>query len=335
MNICKNKKTPYSIMFDMIIVLLFLSGLSFYYYGIRAMLVILISVATCIILDFLCIKARHQDVDFHNLSAVVVTGLVLALMMPATVPYYIVVIACCFSILIGKHAFGGSGCELFNCALIGFVFVSICFPQYVLQYPKPFDIPNLEMYPTNILSEQTIGFNTNITSITKSYIDILTGNVRGAMGSVHILILLVSAIFLMVRNSISKIVFLVEFLSICLFSCILNGFTLNSIFCVLGGDMIMYSIIFFSCDINTIPKTKTTRLLYALIVCLLFIIIQCFEKSDNSILYAIILAVPFANVLDRKSFSFANLINKKSFSLDYNKHLQNVKETINLIDEDK
>ena len=74
------EKTELSIMLDMLLVLLILSGISFYYYGIRALIVIFISVAVCWLTDFICIVIRKSKYSIRDISSII-TGLVLALMM--------------------------------------------------------------------------------------------------------------------------------------------------------------------------------------------------------------------------------------------------------------
>lgn len=333
-----HNKTEFLISLDMLLVLVILSGLSFYYYGIRALITILISVIFCILTDIACIKARKDILHGHDLSSVV-TGIILALLMPASVPYYIVIIAAIFSIIISKQIFGGHGYELFNCAAVGFIFVSLCFPLHVLQYPEPFDILDLNYICNNAVFEPDL--STGVITVTRiSPINILSGNYSGAMGSTHILVLIVGALFLMMRRSVSAIVFFTEMIFITLFSLCFNGFNLSVLINTLGSDILLFGIIFLSCDYSTVPKTKSSRFIYGLIVSIFTIVIQYAGECDNAIIYAVIIAAPIGIDLDKKALSFAGMLNNSnsdfivSMRRHFNKHLQNVNETITLIDGD-
>ena len=107
-NITENTKTEFSIMTDMLIVLIILCTVTIYYYGARAAMILAISLIACVASDVICQKIRHKEINKKDLSAIV-TGLVLGLMMSAAVPYYIVFSAGIFAIVFGRHAFGGRG----------------------------------------------------------------------------------------------------------------------------------------------------------------------------------------------------------------------------------
>ncbi|MCH5349304.1 MAG: RnfABCDGE type electron transport complex subunit D, partial [Oscillospiraceae bacterium] len=130
-------KTESSVMTDMLIVLLVLAAVSVYYYGLRAAAVIILSVFSCWLSDVICLHMRNKKAAEKDISALV-TGLTLGLMMSASVPYFAVVIASVFAIVLARHAFGGHGCEIFSAAAAGFLFTSLCFPENMLFYPRPF-----------------------------------------------------------------------------------------------------------------------------------------------------------------------------------------------------
>lgn len=325
-------------MLDMLLVLLVLSGISFYYYGMRVLIIILISVIVCCLTDFICIIARRAKFSIKDISSVI-TGLVLALMMPASIPYRIVVIAAIFSIIIGKQVFGGHGCEIFNCAAVGFLFVSLCFSGSVLMYPKPFDTLDLSSSVSNVLKEslsKTI-FISAVPDI--SFIDILLGKFCGPMGATHIIVLLVAALFLIFRRSVSAIVFFTEIVSVLAFSFFYNGMSLELTQYTLGGGMLLFGVLFLSCDHSTVPKTRSSRFLYGLTVALLIILFQYLGKTDTAVIFAVIIATPFGIELDRRALSFAEMIKKNSglhvtARKVFNKPLHYINETISLLERD-
>lgn len=329
-------KNEFSIMTDMLIVLVSLAAMTVYYYGLRAAVIILISTAVCLSADFICLKIRKQKVDFRDLSALI-TALVLSLMMSAAAPYYAVVIAALFAVIIGKHAFGGHRREIFNCAAAGFMFASLNFPGTMLLYPKPFTylsaadavVAQTQLYPSMTKSvTATESGGTNV-------MDILIGKFCGPMGAGFILLLIIAAAFLMLRRSVSAVTFFTEFLTVFGFAFVYYEYDLLKTLNLLSSGMLIFGMLFLSCEFSTIPKTYSSRFLYGLITAILILIFHFYAKAENAIVYSVIIAAPFGIELDRKALSFADMLNKNSpaakFKKKYDQNLSNVEETITLI----
>lgn len=334
----KNVKTELSIQTDMLIVLIILSAVAVYYYGARAFAVLLISSVICIVTDFICLKMRHKTFEKKDLSSLV-TGLVIGLMMSAAVPYYVVVIADIFAIVIAKHAFGGHGHEIFNSAAAAFLFITMCFSNSALVYPKPFDhlalnsdtLSEAALYPsmtkTVIMTDAAAG----------SVMDMLIGKFCGPMGTGFTVILMTAAVFLMIRRSISAISFCTQAAIIAVFTYIYNGFSFQYAMSVLSGGMFLFGIIFLSCDYRNIPKTRSSRLIYGIIVAVLTIIFRIYAKAENAVVYAVIIAAPIGIELDRRAISFAEILTKEKKDVfsrikrRFNKNLSHVDETLTLI----
>lgn len=312
MNALRSEKKEFSIMIDMLIVAVILAGLTIYYYGARAAVIILISVAVCTVTDLLCIKIRRKEIDKRDLSAVI-TGLVLAMMFPASVSYVLVTVAALFAIIIGKQAFGGHGREIFNCAAVGYLFVAISFPEAVSSYPKPFvKLPLSVSLPSDIplfpsLAQSVIANDTT----TLSAMDILIGNFCGPMGAGFIIILLVSAVFLMLRRSISAISFFSQLAAVFCFSFGYYSYSLYDSLALVSGGMILYGIIFLSCDYSIMSKTKTSRLMYGIIAGGATILFQFYGKAENAIVYAVLIAAPLGIELDKKAVSFKEFLHAR------------------------
>ena len=174
-------------MSDMIILLLVLCVLAFLYYGGRALIVCAVSVVTAVVCDALCTLIRGRRPNPRDLSPVV-TGLIIALTMPATIPYYVVASAAVFAIAIVKHPFGGTGQNLFNPGAAGFSFAAICWPGLVFMYPMPFDrIPafgevTAQLYQNPAFVLKVGGVPTN------NLTELLFGNYPGPMGATNILV---------------------------------------------------------------------------------------------------------------------------------------------------
>lgn len=322
-----------SVMTDMLIVLLVLAAVAVYYYGFRAALVIVIAAAVCCLTDFICIKLRKKDTVAGDISALV-TGLTLGLMMPASAPYFAVVAASVFAIAVAKQAFGGLGCEIFNAAAAGFLFISLCFPDNILTYPETFgDISFSSIVPADILGQSMTKSFIAAGSSSVDIIDVLVGKFRGPMGTGFAAILVVAALFLAFRRSVSAIALSAEIVVSGTAAFLLGDFDFRSVIYFLAGGMTLFGMLFLSCGCNTMPTTRSSRLVYGIIVGTLTAILHFYSGTENAIVYAVIIAAPFIIELDKRSLSFAEMLkNRKGIFAKRNKPLQHVQETLEILD---
>ncbi|MCM1578664.1 MAG: RnfABCDGE type electron transport complex subunit D, partial [Ruminococcus sp.] len=119
-------------------ILLMLCGMGVYYYGMRAAAVTGVCAGSCMAADMVCLILRKKRLHIHDLSALD-TGLAIACLMPAGVPYTIAAGACVFAVCIAKAPFGGRGCEIVCPAAAGYIFAEMSFPRQMSLYPKPFE----------------------------------------------------------------------------------------------------------------------------------------------------------------------------------------------------
>lgn len=315
----ENKKNELSIFADKLIVLAVLSAVSIYYYGARAAIVIVLSALVCCVTDLICIKLRKKKADIKDLSALI-TGIIIALMMPASVPYYVVITADIFAVILAKQAFGGHGHEIFSPSAAGFLFAALCFPEAVLYYPKPFtSLPLSSVTGTEIQLSQSAAkaiISTGTTDV--SVMDLLIGKFCGPMGTGFVLILLISAVFLMFRRSISAITFFTQLVIISGFSYIYCGFDIMDTVRLICSGMFIFGMTFLSGDFTTIPKTHSSRFLYGLITGCIILLFRFYTKSEISVICAIIISAPIGIELDRLMISFAGKKAKNKKSLPDN-----------------
>lgn len=328
-----NGKTETSVMTDMLIALGMLSVVSVYYYGMRAALVLIITVLTCCVTDFICIKLRKKEPVKGDLSAVV-TGLTLGLMMSASVTYYAAVISAVFAIAVAKHAFGGHGCEIFNPAAAGFLFASICFPDTMLTYPRAFaDIPMSSLVPEDLLGQSLTKtfILTEASSVTA--LDTLVGKFYGPMGAGFVIVLAVAAMFLIFRRSISGIRFFSQALILGIIAFIHYDRSPLSLLYFFSSGMLLFSMTFLSMEYGNIPKTKSSRLIYGAVWGLVTAIFHFTAHTENAAVYAAIISAPIGIELNRRSVSFAEMIkNRKGIFRKTNKSLKHVAETIEMLE---
>ncbi|MBZ4670299.1 MAG: putative NADH:ubiquinone oxidoreductase, subunit RnfD [Oscillospiraceae bacterium] len=305
----RSTKTEFSAMADILFVAVVLTFMCFYYYGLRAVAVVLVSVLSSFLTDFICVKIRKQKYDRRDLTAFV-SGAVLGLMMPASVPYEIVIGANVFAIIVVKQAFGGHGKNIFSIPAVGFLFSSLCWKENVLMYPAPFDSLSLSSHVQNTLVSsftQTLGIAKNPSV---SYFDIFLGKFAGPMGATHIIILLVCAVVLMFRRSISALTFCGGLGSFLLFSYIFPKFgdsAQASVFYELFAGMTVFGMIFLACDYYALPKIRFSRFLYGFVVGFLSLLFRHLSSVENAVVFAVVIASPLAISLDKSVVAFGGM----------------------------
>lgn len=305
-----NSRSDNLISADMLIALIIPAVIAVYYYGLRAAVIIIVSTAVCMLTDVICYKLRGRVRVKAEISTVV-TGLTIALMMSAAVPFYAVVTADLFAIIICKHAFGGRGNEIFNGAAVSFLFTSICFPTEMLSYPRPtvhLGLSSEELLNTSLFQSMSKSVALSNDAASSSVIDLLVGKFYGPMGTGFIILFVITAVFLMLRRSISAISFCSQFAVVVIGTMICCGFDMKYALSVLCGSMMIFGMIFLSCDYRTMPKTRSSRLILGLLTGFLALVFRFYAGAENPMVYAVIIAAPFGIELDRKMLSFAKII---------------------------
>ncbi|MCR5764765.1 MAG: RnfABCDGE type electron transport complex subunit D, partial [Treponema sp.] len=155
------------------------------FFGWRALLTILVSVASCVLFEYLFQKATKQKVVISNLSAAV-TGLLLALVCPPTIPWWMIVIGSACAIIIAKGLFGGIGSNVFNPALTGRAVLFISFPSVMgARWLEPHTVDAISS--ATVLSSLKSGAVDSI-----DYLQYFLGNRAGCIGETSILLILIS-----------------------------------------------------------------------------------------------------------------------------------------------
>lgn len=326
-------KSEKSISADMLIALLVPAIIAVYYYGARAAMIIAVSVIVCIFTDLICFKLRGKSVSEFDVSTIV-TGLTIALMMSAAVPYYAVITADLFAIIICKHAFGGRGNEIFNGAAAAFLFTSICFPTEMLNYPRPASHLGLSsdaLLDTALFPSMSKSVALSNDSVSNSVIDLLVGKFYGPMGTGFVILFVITAVFLMLRRSVSAISFCSQLVVVVVGTLIHCKFNISYAMSVICSGMLIFGMIFLSCDFRTMPKTKSSRFILGLLTGVLTLVFRFYAGAENPIIYAVIIAAPFGIELDKKMISFSKIISeykkKKTSHISENNSQENTDES--------
>lgn len=288
---------------DYIFVLIILAGMSVYYYGARAAVVIGVSVLSCCLTDFVCCKLRgcSSRASLADMGAVT-TGLTLAMMMPASVRYTVLAGAAVLSIVIGRYIFTFKDGRIFNCAAIGFLMMALSFPDTVLMYPKPFVFPEL----ANVVSVN-LGQSLSKTLIltddpSLTPLDLLTGQYYGPMGACHMLILLVCAVILVGRRAVSGLTLFSASAVLLTFTYFYHPYgrtPISGVLLTYCSGMLLFGLIFLVCDSSAVPKTRLARVIYGLLAGLFIVAFRFYGKAENAVVYAALAVSPLSGEIDR------------------------------------
>lgn len=306
-------KTETSKMIDLLIALMALLVMAVYFYGTRVITLALSSILICVITDVLCSLMRHKKYKFE-LSSVVV-GLTLTLLMPATVPYFVLMFAGFLGISIGKHVFGGTGNYIFNPTAVGYAFAVLCWGKQVLLFPRPFDSIPLSGEFAGTLSH-SLGYSLQQSSLpVLSDIDMWLGRFVGPMGATHVIVLAVCAVFLIARKTVSGITFSSAVITTtalaALFPRLQSLNMLDSISYELVSGIFLFGLLFMASDPTTMPKTRLGRLWQGIALALLVFAYRHFGLLENSFVFALLIVNAMRNSFDKRFFHPIAAIKRK------------------------
>ncbi|MBR6064156.1 MAG: RnfABCDGE type electron transport complex subunit D [Bacteroidales bacterium] len=303
-------ETVKKIMWSVVIALLPALAVSVFYFGLPVLILTLVSIATCLLTEYLIQRFMLKgNVSITDGSAVI-TGLLLAFNVPANLPIWILMIGAFVAIAIAKMPFGGLGKNPFNPALVGRVFLLISFPVQMTTWPKPTPIWNLGAdvitgpTPLGILKEgvkngQAVG---DLMTEMPSYVDLLFGQMGGSFGEVSAIALLIGAIFLLIRKVITWEIpvsfLLTAFLFSGIFYLVDPSTYANPCFHLVTGGL-MLGACFMATDMVTSPTSRWGMIVFGVGCGLLTIIIRLFGAYPEGVSFAILIMNAFVPLINK------------------------------------
>lgn len=268
-------KTTAGIMLDVIISLLPATVAGFIIFGLRALLVVLLCIGVCVISEFLFNKIVKKEDTTGDLSAVV-TGLLLGLNLPAHTPLWQAAVGSIFAIIAVKCIFGGIGCNLVNPAITARVFMLISFTE-LSRASFPVDsVASATPLAVEAGSEPTL-------------VDLLLGNVGGAIGETCKIALLLGGIYLIARGVISWVMPASFIGTVFVLSFLIKDFSLTAaLYQVLSGGLIIGAF-FMATDYVTSPATDKGKLIFGIGAGLLTVLIRFWGVYPEGVSFAILL----------------------------------------------
>jgi electron transport complex protein RnfD len=287
---------------DVVIAMMPAVIVSVLFYGWSELLVLGVSVASCVLLEYLITKfLLKKPCTVCDMSAVV-TGVLLALNLPATTPWWVVFIGSVVAIGVAKMTFGGLGQNLFNPAIVGRVFLLISFPTYMTDWTRPqgFIGGGVDALsgatPLGLVKE---GGMAAIDSL--DYMDMLFLNIGGSAGEISAIAILVGFVYLLARRVIKPYITLSILATVAAFSAVFWAINpaeyADPAFNLLTGGVLLGAV-FMATDYVTSPMSNVGGIIFGVGIGLITMLIRYFGAYPEGMSFAILImnsVVPLIN----------------------------------------
>lgn len=273
----RSKLSTSAVMLAVVIALLPATGFGIYNFGLDALVLILVTVATTVLTELIFELLMHKKVTIGDFSAVV-TGLLLALNLPSSAPWWIGVIGGVFAILVVKMLFGGLGQNFMNPALGARCFLLISYTSIMCNF-------DCDAYSgATPLAALKAGESVNV-------LDMIIGKTAGTIGETSVIAIIIGACFLILLGIIDLKIPGSYLLSFVIFVALFggHGFDPYYISAQLAGGGLMLGAFFMATDYVTRPITKGGQYVYGIFLGILTGIFRIFGPSAEGVSYAIII----------------------------------------------
>ena len=316
-----SSRTTRNIMLDVIIALMPAVIAMVAIFGFYPLLNTLVCVGFCVLFEFLFNLIRKKEQTIGDLSAVV-TGIILALNLPAVVPIYVPVVGALFAIVIAKMLFGGIGRNFANPAISARIFLLLAWTSVMTSFVAPLDWSNLvdnDMFfsVSNVFNIKMPDLVTSATPLAHvkealelgtnpatgiNALDMFLGRIGGSAGEVSSLAILIGGVYLLIRKVIDWKIPLIYILSTVIFTAIFysnTGYVGEYVWTYLLGGGLLFGAFFMATDYATSPKSPIAVIIYGIGLGLLTVIIRKFSSMSEGVSYAILLMNIATPLLDK------------------------------------
>lgn len=255
-------------------------------FGLRALMLIAVYILSCIIFEAVTRIIMKKEQTIGDLSAVL-TGLLLALNLPVTLPFWQAVIGCFVAIVIVKQLFGGLGQNFANPAIVGRIVLMLSFTSNMTTWAVP------QYWKEN--GKEIVTSATPLVTETASYKDLFLGNTGGCLGETCALALLIGGIYLIVRKIISPVTPIAFIGTVALLNLIAGN---DVLYQVLAGGLILGAF-FMATDYVTTPVTPTGKLIFGIGCGIITFLIRQFGSYPEGVSFSILLMNIVTPYIDR------------------------------------
>jgi electron transport complex protein RnfD len=298
------------IMYGVVLSLIPAALVSFYFFGLAAIMVTITAVASCMFFEYIIQRYLIKGpVTIFDGSAVI-TGVLLAFIVPASLPLWMVVIGSLVSIGMAKMTFGGLGKNVFNPALVGRVFLMISFPVEMNMYPRPTSfstrLTDIVTGPTPLaMVKEGVAQGEKVSDILPEipeYANLLLGNMGGSVGEISAIAIILGGIYMLIRKYITWEIPTAYIGSVFVLAGILwmidPTYYVDPFFHLITGGL-MLGAIYMATDMVTSPMSRWGMIVYGIGCGFLTIVIRVFGAYPEGVAFAILIMNGFVPLINR------------------------------------
>ena len=269
---------------------------AYWFYGLRALLLIAISIAAAVITDVLAGLVINRKADISDLSSIF-TGAAIALMMPSGIPYYVPVFASVFAVAVVKVPFGGSMKAPFVPAAAGFAFASVCFKEQVFAFVEGSEG---KLFGSTSLGSMLMSGRAVYVGAA-SIFDIIGGNVAGPMGTGCAVLMVACAFYLLIKRP-KALISSASFIAACalmvlIFPRVVASFKTNLIPELCSGSL-LFAAVFLVTDPSTQPHKTINKIVYGAVCGVICMAMRRMGAYEETVCFAVLLANALRPIFD-------------------------------------
>jgi electron transport complex protein RnfD len=271
------------IMYSVVIALIPATICGVYFFGPRVVPVIVASISSALVTEYTALKLMKKE--FKMDGSAIITGLLLALTLPPTVPIWMPAVGAALAIAVGKCAFGGLGHNIFNPALVGRAFLMASWPVAMTTWVRPFD---------GVTAATPLGL-WRMEGILTETTSLFIGNVGGSIGETSALAILIGGVYLIARGHIDWRTPLSFIGTVGVLMLVLGQ---NPIFHILAGGLFLGAF-FMATDYVTTPITRKGRVVFGMGAGAVVVLIRMIGGFPEGVGYSILLMNALTPLIDR------------------------------------
>lgn len=279
---------------------------SLIFFGVGAAIVLVTSVVSCVFFEWAISRfLLHKEQLTITDGSAVLTGLLLGFNLPSNLPIWIIIIGALVAIGVGKMTFGGLGCNPFNPALVGRVFLLISFPVQMTTWPLPGQLTSYldaqtGATPLAVMKEAVKTGDVSVLDKLPNALDLLLGQMGGSMGEVSALAILIGLVYMLARKIITWHIPVSILLTVLVLSGLLhlyNPIYADPLSMLLTGGL-MLGACFMATDYVTSPMTPRGQIIYGIGIGAITVIIRTFGAYPEGMSFAILIMNAFTPLIN-------------------------------------
>ncbi|MBQ7758751.1 RnfABCDGE type electron transport complex subunit D [Anaerotignum sp.] len=279
----RSKESIQSIMRDVVIALVPATAAGIYYFGLKALILIVASIVSAVFFEWLYEKLMKKPITISDLSAVV-TGLLLAMNLPAAAPVWVAIVGSAFAIIFAKQLFGGLGQNFINPALAGRAFLLASYPTEMTTWsvPNGLEVADAATYATP-LAQLKAGY------LDASLGELLMGQCGGTIGETCAIALIIGGVYLLYKHVISWKIPVIYIATVAILFAVIGRQGVRMPLHEICAGGLMLGAIFMATDYASSPVTPKGQIIFAVGCGLLTYLIRTFGGYPEGVSYSILI----------------------------------------------